>query len=293
MIDARTKLFGLLGNPVGHSLSPILQGIFLEETALNGVYLAFAPEKDRLGEAVRGLGALGAAGVNVTIPYKEAVIPYLKDLTARAKICQAVNTLIAQGDGFIGDNTDGDGLLLALEKAFGWSAKDKRVLIVGAGGAAKGVAAALAAAGAKELMIANRTLAKAEMLTELLEAHYPVAVEVLTFEALHDRAVYQKAEGIINATAMGMFPHTAEMPPIAVEYIGKKHLVVDLIYNPLETTLLRLAKAQGATTISGLGMLIEQGALAFAAWTGQLPDTQKAYQVLGEKLRERNEQVKL
>ena len=134
MIDAKTKLFGLLGNPVGHSMSPFMHNIFLQQCGINGVYLAFAVESGQVGAAMQGMYALGVQGCNVTIPHKEAVIPYLCGMSKAAEVCGAVNTLIYTPEGYYGDNTDGAGLLAALEVKHGWKAAGQNILLVDAEG---------------------------------------------------------------------------------------------------------------------------------------------------------------
>lgn len=284
MSNTETKLFAVLGNPIAHSLSPLLHSFFMEQCHYNGVYLAFAPKKEELAQAIAGLKALGAKGINVTIPYKEAVIPYLADLTPQAKICQAVNTLILTEKGFIGDNTDGNGLIKALEKQHGWQPEGRKILLIGAGGAAKGVAAAIARRQVAEIVIVNRTKEKAESLAKLLAQHSECLIKVLDWDALQQETLYQNVDTFINTTPVGMSPHIEAMAPVRMECLCEDHMAVDLIYNPLETKFLRLAKAQGAKTASGLGMFVEQGALSFAAWTTITPETTDAYRLIAETL---------
>lgn len=269
MIDARTKLFGLLGNPVGHSLSPFMQNHFLEQCGVNGVYLAFAVAPDKVGDALRGIFALGVQGANVTIPYKEAVIPYLCGMSKAAQACGAVNTLIYTDKGYYGENTDGAGLLASLAAEHGWQAAGKRVLLVGAGGAARGVSVAMALEGAAEICIANRSAEHAAALAEQIEKLGNVKVTAISLEELQQEALYARYSTIVNTTSLGMSPHVERMIPLRAELLGPQHLVADLVYNPLETKLLRTAREQGAKTASGLGMLLYQGALAFEAWTGK------------------------
>lgn len=273
MIDAQTKLFGLLGNPVGHSMSPFMHNIFLEQCGINGAYLAFAVEKEQIGAAVRGMYALGVQGCNVTIPHKESVIPYLCGLSKAAQACGAVNTLIYTPEGYFGDNTDGAGLLAALEAKHHWRAEGQRILLVGAGGAAKGVSVAMALQGAAKICIANRSMDKAEYLAAQIGALSHTETETVSLQELQNPELYRQYSTIVNTTSLGMAPRVDGMAPIRVQALQPEHLVVDLIYNPLETKLLRSAREQGARTASGLGMFIYQGVLAFEAWTGVRPTT--------------------
>lgn len=283
-IDAKTKLFGLLGNPVGHSMSPFMHNIFLEQCDINGVYLAFAVESQHVGDVLRGMHGMGVAGCNVTIPHKETVIPYLCGMSKAAEACGAVNTLIYTPEGYYGDNTDGAGLLAALEANNGWTAAGQQVLIVGAGGAAKGVAVAMALQGAEKICIANRTVGKAQHLAAQIAGLSSTCTEAISMDALQDAVLYQQYSTIVNTTSVGMSPNVDDRIPVAVEHLTKEHLVVDLIYNPLETRLLREAKAQGAQTASGLGMFIYQGILSFEKWNGVRPDAGNIEAMLVEKL---------
>lgn len=284
MMDAKTKLFGLLGNPVGHSMSPFMHNIFLEQCQINGAYLAFAVEQAQIGTAVQGMHALGVQGCNVTIPHKEAVIPYLCGMSEAAEACGAVNTLIYRPEGYYGDNTDGSGLLAALEAKHQWQAAGQNILLVGAGGAAKGVSVAMALEGAAKICIANRSAEKAEQLAEQIGKISTAKTEAIALTELEDAELYQQYSTIVNTTSLGMTPHVDDMIPICIKALQPHHLVVDLIYNPLETKLLRSASKQGAKTASGLGMFIYQGVLSFAAWTGVRPDTSQIEQRLIEKL---------
>jgi len=271
MIDANTKLFGLLGNPVGHSMSPFMQNQFLEQCGVNGVYLAFAVEPAQVGAAIAGMHALGVRGCNVTIPHKEAVIPYLCGMSKAAEACGAVNTLIYRPEGYYGDNTDGAGLLAALAAKHDWRAAGQRILLVGAGGAAKGVSVAMALQGAAEICIANRSVDKAVRLAEQIASLSSTKTRAISLENLQDTALYAQYHTIVDTTSLGMSPNVEERIPLPVEVLTAQHLVVDLVYNPLETKLLRLARKAGARTASGLGMFLYQGALSFAAWTGMQP----------------------
>lgn len=284
-IDAKTKLFGLLGDPVGHSMSPFMQNYFLEQCGINGVYLAFSVESDTIGDVLRGMHAMGVAGCNVTIPHKETVIPYLCGMSKAAEVCGAVNTLIYTPDGYYGDNTDGAGLLASLGAAHGWVPEGKNILIAGAGGAAKGVAAAMALAGADTICIANRTVEKAEQLAAHIAAISETHTEAVPMEALAQTELYHRYDTIVNTTSVGMYPNVNDSIPVRIDALTRQHLVVDLIYNPLETKLLYEARMQGAKTASGLGMFIYQGALAFEKWNGTRPDVSDIEPLLTDKLR--------
>lgn len=288
MIDQQTKLFAVIGNPLEHSLSPLMHNIFLQQQGINGVYLALPVEADRLDVAVNGLEAIGIGGINVTIPYKEAVIPLMTALTPAAERCQAVNTIIPTTDGLIGDNTDGAGLMAALAEEHSWEPAGKSIALIGAGGAAKGIAAALAAAGASRIIVANRHIQRAIELATWIDQLGDCHGEATLLEGLSQPALFQQVDTFINTTSVGMSPHIEEMPPLAVQYLNDNHLVVDIIYNPLETQLLTQARQQGAKVSSGLGMFIHQGALSFEKWLGVKPETKPLYAILQAELLNKN-----
>ena len=231
-----------------------------------------------MGDALRGMFALGVQGANVTIPYKEAVIPYLCGMSKAAQACNAVNTLIYTEKGYYGDNTDGAGLLAALAREHDWRPEDRKILVVGAGGAARGVSVAMALQGAAEICIANRSAEHAAALAEQIESLGNVKAMAVPLEQLQKEALYTQYHTIVNTTSLGMSPHVERMIPLRAELLDAEHLVVDLVYNPLETRLLRTAKEHGAKTASGLGMLLYQGALAFEAWTGKAVDPEPVRQ---------------
>ncbi len=276
MIDAQTTLVGVMGWPVAHSLSPVMHNAAFDALGMNWRYLAFPVRPARVGEAVAGLKALGFRGANVTVPHKEAVIPYLDEIPPRVRKFGAVNTLIIERDPdghcrVIGENTDVQGFVHALRQG-GFEPRGRKVLVIGAGGAARGVIYGLCGAGAALITVLNRTPRRAaRLVADLLPQagsttlrHAPLTVAELELQAAD-------CDLLINATTVGMWPHTdASIWPDSLPL--PSHLAVcDLVYRPLRTRLLRRAEDAGALTIDGLGMLIGQGALSFAMWTGQHP----------------------
>lgn len=269
MID---KIVGLIGWPVEHSISPIMQNVAFRELGLDDwIYVPMPVSKYpyiRIKEAVLGLRALGFQGANVTVPYKEAVVPYLEHLTDMAKAIGAVNTIAINSDGrLIGHNTDGSGFMKDLQDhSIDVSAID--VLLLGAGGSARSVAYALLADGCKRLTILNRTKTKAEDIANGFAHVFPDAQ--LFVGALNKDTIKQlpHAELIINATSMGLVSSKDLMPWDENVSFTRNQVVYDLIYNPRETKLLQKATSDGARAINGLGMLVHQGALAFKIWTG-------------------------
>jgi len=275
-MDGETTLVGVMGWPIAHSLSPAMHNAALEAVGMNWRYVPLPVAPGQVGAAVEGLKALGFRGCNVTVPHKEAVIPHLDHIPPRVAAFGAVNTLILDRaeDGrctISGENTDVRGFVHALRQG-GFDPQGRRVLIVGAGGAARGVIYGLFGAGAEAVTVLNRTPERAEALVADLSAQAgdtALRSGALTKEALVRQA--SEAELLVQATTVGMWPHVeASIWPGDRPLPG--HLAVcDLVYRPIETQLLRQARAAGATAIDGLGMLIGQGALSFEMWTGVWP----------------------
>lgn len=262
MIDASTKLCCLIGHPVAHSVSPQMHNAAFEALKLNYVYLAFDVVEEDLGRAVEGLKALGAAGFNVTIPHKVSVIRFLDDLDESAEIVGAVNTVVIRGEVARGYNTDVHGVEEALRKRRMRAAKP--ALVIGAGGAARAAVAAALKLGHGKVVIANRTIEKAMELAGWVNSMGGEAEYCGLEEAGRAAA---ECGLIVNATSMGMHPRIDETPLRRWE-IPCDSIVLDLVYNPLRTRLLREAEAAGAEAVSGLEVLVYQGAKAFELWTG-------------------------
>ena len=276
MIDGRTRLVGLIGWPVEHSLSPLMHNAAFDELGLNWRYLPFPVPPDRVEAAVRGLVALGIAGVNVTVPHKQAAMPVLDRVAGEAQALGAVNTIVTKRSlsgraELSGHNTDHAGFLRALRNEGFEPAAGGAAVIIGAGGAARAVVYSLIRAGMGRIVVMNRTPGRARSLVNDLDRHRQGRTRLqalpFTHEQLADSA--QTANLLVNATSKGMWPQVDES--IWPEKVPMpSHLTVyDLVYNPLETRLLAQARTAGAETIDGLGMLVAQGAIAFELWTGQ------------------------
>jgi len=264
-------VYGIFGAPIEHSLSPLIHNIAFKALEMNCVYLPFHVEPDNLAAAVGAIRGLGMGGVNVTIPYKEAVLPYLDRVEGDALVTGSVNTIVNQ-DGFLsGYSTDGEGLLLSLEKEAGFHPQGKKVVLIGAGGASRAVAFTLLREGIAALTIVNRTLKRAKALAEIIRERAGFKAYCLDNgdPALKDLAT--QADLVINATSVGMAPRTEEKPLYPLIESKGDCLVCDLIYRPLETAFLQEAKQHGLRTLNGLGMLLYQGILAFKLWTGLQP----------------------
>ncbi|NRF95068.1 shikimate dehydrogenase [Paenibacillus frigoriresistens] len=280
-IDSHTILYGVFGDPIRHSRSPIMLNRAFEEAGINAVYAAFHVRPEELGDAVRGIRALGYRGINVTIPHKVEVMQYLDEIDEGARIVGAVNTIVNESGKLIGYNTDGIGYVRSLKEETGIELKGKSVLLLGAGGAARGVAYALAKEGARRIYIANRTKERALELADTISS-FTEAIGLGMDELGH---VVDEVQFVLNTTSAGMHPHVEELP-LPLEFLRSHHLVSDLIYNPRITRFLREAEARGARIHGGLGMFIYQGAFAFEYWTGAPAPVAAMRQVVEQSLAE-------
>ena len=282
-ITSATRLFGVLGHPVGHSLSPPMQNAAIGEMGLDAVYLAFDVAPERLEPALRGLADLGAGGVNLTIPLKERALPLLDWVAPEAARIGAVNTVRFTAERAEGYNTDAPGFLASL-KASGIEAQGKRCVILGAGGSARAVAVALAGAGAR-ITLANRTVERAMELARILnEGAGESAAAVVGLEGPGLREAMETADLLVNTTSVGMSPHAEDPLPVPAALLHPRLFVYDLIYNPAETGLLAEARRRGARGANGVGMLAHQGALALEIWTGRPAPAATMEQVLRRSL---------
>lgn len=285
-IEGKTRLVGVFGWPIEHSLSPVMHNAAFAHLGLSWVYVPFPVRPQNLQKALEALPALGIVGVNLTIPHKEPAWEYVHTLTPTARAIGAVNTVHCLPEGLLGDNTDGEGFYRPLQD-LGFNVRGCRALLLGAGGAARAVAYRLAQEGVAELTIANRTVARAERLAEWLHAGCPhlSSLQVLALEdAKEMQRAMRKAQLMVNSTRLGMYPHAEEMPPIPLEGLHGELLVYDLVYNPVETRLLREARACGCAVVDGVKMLVGQGAAAFERWVGIQPPWQVMEQAVRSKL---------
>ncbi|MBN1369309.1 MAG: shikimate dehydrogenase, partial [Dehalococcoidaceae bacterium] len=261
------QICALLGNPVEHSLSPVMQNSAFRDKGLNYTYLAFKVSHVQLKTAIEGIRALGFRGLNITIPHKVSVIPLLDELDLQSQRIGAVNTIVNINGKLKGYNTDAAGFMRALEDK-GIDPAGKNTVILGAGGAAMAVAYALAEAGA-DITVLNRLarLNEAVRLTQNLPSRDVRAARALALNPENLAGSLEKAEILVNATSAGMYPKT-EDSLVPANLIRPEMIVFDLVYNPLQTRLMSEAASSGARTINGLEMLVWQGALAFELWTG-------------------------
>ena len=266
-ISGRTKVCALIGNPVEHSLSPIIQNAAFRKLDLDYVYVVFNVKSGDLREAVYGVKALGICGLNVTMPHKTAIIPYLDELDETARKTGSVNTVFNNNGRLVGYTTDGVGALNALKHA-GVDPSGKRIVILGAGGASRSISFTLAEH-ASELVILNRTFSKAKALKDAIRKALGDRAKVRASPLTDEKLSVELADAdiLINATSVGMKPNENETPVKQI-YLREDLVVFDLIYEPLETRLLREAKSIGAKVVDGLSMLVHQGAASFEIWTG-------------------------
>ncbi len=268
-LNGETRIVGVIGWPVRHSLSPPMHNAAFAALGLNWAYVPFAVRPEYVGAAMEAIRALDLAGLNVTIPHKPAVLPFLDELGPEVQALQAANTIIHREGRLIGRNTDGEGFLRSLGE-IGGHPQGRIVALIGAGGSARAVGLAVCQAGAARLRIVNRTVEKAEALAALLQNLAP-SCDVAAI-GLHSEKAQQavwEADIVIDSTSVGMYPHTHEPPVVPEEWLHEGQIVCDLTYNPRLTTLLKAAQKKNARTLDGTGMLIHQGAIAFEYWTGK------------------------
>ena len=262
-ISGTTIVAGVAGAPVAHSLSPLIHNAWLEAAAIDGVYVAFAPRADGFAAFARGLAGGAIRGLNVTVPFKEDALRLADEVSAAARRAGAANLLVFEPDGRIrADNTDGVGLLAAIaEQAPGFDVRKGPAVILGAGGAARGAAAALKDAGAPEVRLINRTAARAEAIAAALGAGVRVADA--------SPSAYEDAALIVNATMLGL--GGGPSPDAPFERTRAAAVVMDMVYKPLRTGFLERAAAAGRVTVDGLAMLIGQARPSFQALYGSAP----------------------
>ena len=266
----QTPRAGVIGNPISHSLSPKLHGYWLNRYGLDGSYTALKVTEDVLEETLRALPAQGYIGANVTIPHKVSVMQFADNITDRATLIGAANTLIFKEDGRIfADNTDGYGFMANLRQgAPDWEPKAGPAAIFGAGGAARAIIVALADAGVPEIIISNRTRAKAEA----LRADFGARISVIDW--VQADLMLDEARTVINTTSLGMTG--AQDFKVPLDRLRKDAVVTDIVYNPLKTPFLQMAEKQGCITVDGLGMLLHQGVPGFERWFGRRPEVDEA-----------------
>lgn len=267
MIDGHTRTCGLLGNPVEHTLSPVIHNYLAQQMGVNLVYVPFCVPQEHLQEAVQGAHALQLFGLNVTVPFKSKIIPFLKELDPLAEQIGAVNTLVPTKDGYKGYNTDMPGLYRAMTQD-GVKIEGEQVIILGAGGVARAVAVLMVQKGASRVVILNRTLSKAQLIAEEVNGFQNQikveALELHQYEMLANQGKYL----VIQATNIGMVPNENEAVIEEDSFYHMVHTGYDLIFNPACTRFLHKTQEHGGKAFNGMGMLLYQGIIAYELWTG-------------------------
>lgn len=263
------RVVGLIGYPLGHSVSPAMHNAAFKKLGIDYEYAPFEVEPKDLPEALKGFRALHIAGFNVTIPHKETIVPLLDEVTKLARVIGAVNTVLNQEGKLIGYNTDGAGFIDSLKEDAKTNPKSKRAVVLGAGGASRAVSVMLAEAGALSITLTDILEEKAKELSEYIDSYFEAECDFVKIKSKDLQRAIDRADLLVNATPLGMHPKIDQSPLDENIKLHPKLLVYDLIYNPPKTKLLKTAKSAGSKTCPGLGMLVRQGALAFTIWTGK------------------------
>ncbi len=265
MISGKTGIYGIFGYPVEHTFSPGMHNSAFGKLGIDACYVPFAVAPEKLGDAARAIRPLGLCGLNITVPHKEKIIPFLDELSEEARLIGAVNTIEIRDGALIGHNTDGRGFLRSLRENAKFNPKGKKFLFIGSGGAARAVGFSLALAGAKRIVYHDVDLVKANALAQDIYQKTGVDAKIISSDMI--TLSIAEADCLINATPLGL--KKTDPLPIETRSVLRKHLVCDLVYNPPQTNFLKAARKKGAKQLSGLGMLLYQGVIAFEIWTGR------------------------
>lgn len=269
-VSGKTRILGIFGDPVSHSLSPLMQNHALEAAGIDGVFVPFHVLPEHLGQAVAGIRALDLLGVNVTVPHKEAVCAYLDDIDPVARQIGAVNTIVNRNGRLCGYNTDGLGFLSSLRQDLGLHPKGLRIVLLGAGGACRAALVALCQAGAAQVTLANRTPERAEWLAaEFGQVFGGITIAASSLETDALRRALAEADLVVNTSAAGLKGEAFPGFPWAA--VPARSAFYDMVYGPGLTPWLTEAQRRGHPVAGGLGMLAGQGEEAFYLWTGKRP----------------------
>ncbi|HOQ00233.1 MAG TPA: shikimate dehydrogenase [Acetivibrio clariflavus] len=266
-VTGKTKLLGLIGNPVEHSISPQLHNSLSKILGLDLIYVPLRVDKEDLETLVKALKATEFVGFNVTVPYKREIMKFLDGNTKEAILMGSVNTVKKIDGRLYGYNTDGEGFLRAFKEAAGTDFKGKKVVMLGAGGAARPIAVKIALEGAEKISLVNRTTQKSVELAEVVNENIAEIVQVYNFEDKTLKLAFEESDIIINTTSVGMSPDIDNSLISDTSYFNGQ-IVYDIIYNPVKTKFLADAESRGCKIINGLGMLFYQGINAYEIWTG-------------------------
>ena len=279
MLTGHTRIVGIIGDPVEHSRSPQMHNAAFAKGGLDYVYVPFHVRPDDLTNAIAGFKALNVVGINVTLPHKQAVIPYLTSISREAKLIGAVNTLTFVDGEIHGDNTDAPGVLRALEEKSDMSVPvGEDVVVLGAGGSARAVVVALALAGVASITIANRTVERAISLAEEMQQKTDIPMKGMGLTDTRLPAAVRQSVLLINTATASMDPTQPLL--ISADWLQPNAIVYDIVYTPPVTPLMKAAAERGCQTLGGIGMLVHQGAISFEKWTGVMPCTETMHQAL-------------
>ena len=281
-ITGKTKIVGVIGDPIEHSRSPQMHNAAFAELGLNFVYVPFHIQPDALPAAIEGFKAINVVGVNVTIPHKQAVIPFLDEISREAELTGAVNTLTFEDGRIQGDNTDGLGFLEGMRETGLKIPPGESALVIGAGGSARAIIVALTSIGLENVFVANRTVSKAVKLAEDLSDTIGTSIHGIGLDDPQMADIVKTVALVVNTASVGM--DISKPPLIRAEWLRPQTAVYDIVYTPPETRLLLAAAERGCRTIQGLSMLVYQGAIAFEKWTQVTPPVKTMKQVLQQAL---------
>jgi shikimate dehydrogenase len=267
MITGKTKLLGVIGHPVEHSLSPVMHNAALAKLGLDYVYLPFPIVPENLATAIAGFASIGIVGFSITIPHKQTILPLLSTISPIAQVIGAVNTVTRQGDIWVGTNTDVEGFIAPLQTTYHQDWSQKKAVILGNGGAARAVVAGCIQLGLAEIHVVGRNWQKLQAFRQSWQ-NSPFADQFQIHEWTELPNLLHQANLLVNTTPIGMYPHINDSPLSSQEisYLPQEAIVYDLIYIPKPSKFLHLAETQGAIIIDGLEMLVQQGAAALKIW---------------------------
>jgi shikimate dehydrogenase len=276
----KAELVGVFGHPVAENPTIVMQEAAFQELGLNWRYLTIEVYPENLANAIGGMRAFNMQGINLTIPHKVEVLKYLDEVAEDAQLMGAVNTVRREGDKLIGENTDGKGFLRSLREDVQVDPAGKRVVVLGAGGAARAITVELALAGAAHLTVVNRSTERGQTLVSLLNEKTPVTAEFVQWDDVY--TLPADTDVLVNATSIGLYPDVTAKPDLDYDTITASMIVCDVIPNPPHTPFLKEAEARSARTLDGLGMLVYQGAIGFKMWTGLDAPVKVMHQALAE-----------
>ncbi|WP_243290630.1 shikimate dehydrogenase [Bacillus sp. FJAT-47783] len=274
-------MYAVIGDPIGHSMSPLIHNDAFQNENVDGYYQAFRVKKEELRKAVDGMKALNFKGFNVTVPHKVDIMNYLDEIDESAQLVGAVNTVINREGKWIGYNTDGMGFFRSIQPFVLKDYDNMNVLVIGAGGAARAIFSILAKEGFVHIDLVNRTKERAVKIKE----QCPYDVNSHIFSLIEFEHVANKYDLVIQTTSIGMAPNVHEKPLSLVGKVSEQSVVADIIYNPMKTAFLKEAENLGAKTVNGVGMFVHQAAEAFQLWTNKKPNIERMTTLVFNKLK--------